>query len=47
MKFYSEKLDQMFDSMEELLEAETPKKKKKKAIVEEIQKTVCTCRHCS
>ena len=39
MKFYSEKLDQMFDSMEELLEAETPKKKKKKAVVEEIQQT--------
>ena len=39
MKFYSEKLDQMFDSMEELLEAETPKKKKKKAVVEEVQQT--------
>lgn len=29
MKFYSDKLDKMFDTMEELLAAETPKKKKR------------------
>lgn len=28
MKFYSEKLDKMFDSMDDLIAAETPKKKK-------------------
>lgn len=33
MKFYSEKLDQMFDSMEELQAAEAPKTRKKKATV--------------
>ena len=32
MKFYSEKLDKMFDTMEELIAAETSKKKKKKDV---------------
>ena len=34
MKFYSEKLDKLFDTLEELQAAETPKKKKKAAITE-------------
>ena len=42
MKFYSEKLDQMFDSMEELIKAETPKKKraKKDIPVQEVENPV-------
>ena len=44
MKFYSEKLDMMFDSPEALLEAEqgasTKSKKRKKAVAEEVSQVV-------